>query len=176
MPRGRGRNPRRYLYYNKTSDRWYLRTSQIYITSRKRREELLPIWDECEAHDWDMQFLHEIKERVKRGYNSLGKGIVYLPREDKYALYIYHDDKRRYYGVYTSIDEAKAMRRRIIDSGYTIDPVRHKKSYQKRGGRLRYITRVKSGKWAIKKGREHYGTFDSLEDAIAEREDRKSVV
>ena len=173
MPRGRGRgrNPRRYLYYNKTIDRWYMKTSQIYIKSSKYLEELLPIWEECNEADWQLPKLREIKEKYKYG-NPYGKGIIHIQRykKDKYAVYVWREGKRKYGGVYNTREEALKVQQAIIDSNYTYDPVRHKREYRRRGGRYRYIRDNPSGTYSIVKQGEYYGTFYRLEDALEERD------
>ena len=163
-------NRRKYLYYSKGLDRWYISTHKIYITSRKTKEELLPIWEECQKAEWEYTKLVEIKQRVSRKHNPLGKGIIHLEYYDKYALYIYLPEGRRYYGVYPTREEAQKMRRKIINSNYTYDPVNHKSEYRGRLGERRYIYKTPTGRWVVSKDHQHYGTFDSLEDAVVERD------
>ena len=135
---------------------------------------MIPIWEECEAADWQVDKILVIKEKYRKR-NPYGKGITYIPRQDKYVLYVWHDGQRKYAGRYNTLGEARAMQQRIIDSDYKFDPVRHKAQYRPRGGKYRYIRPTRTGKYTIVKDNEYYGTYSSLEDAVEERDLLESV-
>jgi len=160
----------KYLYFNKKQGRWCIQYKS-YICSRKNKEEILPIYDECCKCNWDVHALAEIKKKYAVYSQSYGRGITKM-KDGYFTLYVYPPDGgKQYAGRYASLAEAECMRRRIIDSGYCLDPVNHRSGGD---GNFRYVYE-RGGKYIIIRGGEYFGMYSSLEDALCERDLLESV-
>ena len=158
-----------YLYFDEENMRFSIRKGNMYVYSSNDFTETKKVYKLCENVEWNPVELEKIKDATRK-HHYKEYGIV--RSKDKYLVFRYGGCKQRYYGVYSSYEEADEIIRRIKEEG--IDPVKRRGSYRPRGGRLRYIYR-RGDVYAIVHDNCTFGTFRRLEDAISERDLLESV-
>jgi len=102
---------------------------------------------------------------------NTGEAHVYMIQgTGKYRVTKYNPSIKRqvYYGEYDTLEEAILVRDKQEKEGWQIPP-RKRKEYTW-DNLKRYIHESKTGKYIIKRNGQHYGTWNTLQDAVDERD------
>ena len=93
---------------------------------------------------------------------------IYKCESNKWRIQKEHDGKTYYFGRYSKLEDAMKVRDLLetINYGFVLDPMRN-------------INQMSNGRWYLRKYRDgesiYNGSFDTLEEAQAERDYMESV-
>ena len=141
---------------------WYVLTAKPELIN-ERLQSYLQAEDKLEWLDTNIILRH--KER------STDERYIYrITNTGKYRVSKYNSllAKQCYYGEYDTLEEAILERDKQEKEGWQIPP-RKRKEYTWNKPK-RYIHESKTGKYIIKRNGQHYGTWNTLQDAVDERD------
>ncbi len=158
---------KKYLYkYPQANGSWkyVIQLGQKYVVARKSYEDILVIYEECVACDFDMDMLLKIKEK----YDELKRSnpMRYIHRNQAGFYFIQKDYK--YFCCSSSLKEILEYKKQLEENGWDKSCLDYK--FRKKHHLPKYIQQNKSGTYSLKHKGEHYGTFNNLEDAVEERD------
>lgn len=153
-----------YPYKSSPFQLWW---KDLYIVSRQNEDEIMDIFHECVNSGCDLGTLKAIKEKYRKRGRTHTK-YVSKRKDNVYQVCI----NGVYMGRYNSLNDAKKWRDKILESGKTPSHInRYNKELLSTTRRVdKYIYCTPHGTFRIQRFGESWGTFSSLENAIAERD------
>jgi len=166
---GHSRKPKEYRIQkrNDTSHILYVRGWYIKCANPQKINEILDEY--LYSEDKDAWIDTHAKLRRKKS-NSGERFVHFIKVTGKYRVSKYDPTmrKNKYYGEYDTLEEAVKVRDEKEKQGFP-DPGRKRRPYRQ-DNEMRYIHKNKHGKYIITKNRQHYGTWNTLQDAVDERD------
>ena len=155
---------KKYLYLNHNN--YNIQVRGLKVASRKKYEEIEPIYNECKETGWIKSKLEEIKDKYKKK----------KPHEMRY---IHKNNKNYYFIMYKSkyiigskdYEEIAEWRDLLEENNWDTSILPKRKKKPRRKSNLpRYIQKTYNNKYRLAYDGEHYGTFETLEEAVEERD------
>lgn len=154
----------KYRIKNKTPY-YTIRIHNVCIASRSDYDEIMKIYRKCEKCGWDSEQLKIIKKKHKIGNNVTIMKYIYKNKNGSYFIHRHN----KYYCSSKNLDEIIKYRNELEEIGW--DTEKFESSYRKRKkwNLPKYISRT-GDKYIICYQHETYGTYKTLEEAVAERD------
>ncbi|WP_455645450.1 hypothetical protein [Methanosphaera sp.] len=157
-------------FYGKYQIIKWLNGKTIYFGSFNTLEEAITERDHLIKHNWDKEYSKYYQQQEESIHRNPKKYIHY----DGWNYKIYKNvrGKLRYFGGYTTLEEAITMRNYFIDNEWDTSLVQYKRKHHPQNPISKNIQHV-HGKYILSKyidgQQQHIGTYDTLEEAVRER-------
>lgn len=124
----------------------------------------LQCYHECKQYKWEPEKLLELREKYRQ--QKPIRPNQYIQPDDKggYRVCKWTKGRVKYYGKAQTLEHARKIRDYLIEKGWT-RPVYTKPEVSPTRG----IQRLDNGKYRILHKQQHYGTFNTYNEAIQER-------
>lgn len=132
--------------------------------NRRSKDEILEIYEKCKNANWELDELDKIKEEYGRATRKNEMKYIYKHPQGMWIL----QKQQKYYACSYDLEEIKGWRDALVENGWD-ESVLH---YEKRNkwNLPRYVQLTPNGKYRVYYKGQSYGVFDSVEDAVVERD------